>query len=483
MNGRAGSLGLTDVRGALGFGIDEFSWLNTLYAAGELLVMPFASWFAITFSMRRFHLAMVASASLLAIVIPFIVDLRLLLALRMLQGMCAGALIPLLMMAALKMLPPHIRLHGLALYAMTATFAPNVSIWLVGQWTDVLGDWRWLYWQFVPAAAVSGSLVAWGLPREPILWSRFSSFNMIGLSTGAPALVLLAVAIDQGNRLDWLASPMVATCFAVGAIFLTAYIASEWRHPSPFIRFQLLSRRNLYLCFLAFVILLVVLVSGAVLPSLFLTSSSGYRSLQNAPIGLLIGMPQIVLGSVVAVLLYQKWVDARLTFIIGLCLIALSCFVAASVDPSWMWREFLVAQLMQAVGQPLAVVSMLFLATSVVQPAEGPYIAGCINTLRALGSLIGGASVTHLIDVRSRFHSDVLSDRLGAVGRSLPAGFEVESLTSMIGSQVLALSVADAYRVLGVLALSLVPVVLLTKFIPAPSLPDRLRPNLLPQLG
>src|SRR3546814_11555865 len=51
-----------------------------------------------------------------------------------------GTMIPVLMMAALKFLPPHIRLHGLALYALTATFAPNLSIWLAGQWTDGLFD-------------------------------------------------------------------------------------------------------------------------------------------------------------------------------------------------------------------------------------------------------------------------------------------------------------------------------------------------------
>src|SRR3546814_10649731 len=63
LNNRVGALALADVRGALGFGLDDASWLNTVYTAGELIVMPFAAWFAITLSIRRFHLWMLASCT------------------------------------------------------------------------------------------------------------------------------------------------------------------------------------------------------------------------------------------------------------------------------------------------------------------------------------------------------------------------------------------------------------------------------------
>src|SRR3954471_18122243 len=59
LNNRVGALALADVRGALGFGLDDASWLSTAYTVGELIAMPFAAWFAITLSVRRFHLWMV----------------------------------------------------------------------------------------------------------------------------------------------------------------------------------------------------------------------------------------------------------------------------------------------------------------------------------------------------------------------------------------------------------------------------------------
>lgn len=469
LNSRSGSLGLADMRGGLGFGLDEFSWVNTSYAAGELAVMPFASWFAVTFAMRRYHLVMISMASVLAILTPLTTNINTLCLVRFLHGVAAGGLIPLLMSAALRILPLNLRLHGLALYAMTATFVPNISVWLVGIWTDVLVDWRWIYWQFLIFAPFSVMMVWWGFPREHIQWSRFSGINLKGLATGAPGLIAVAIAIDQGNRLDWFNSPVICWALTFGIVSTLLYALTEWHHPMPFVKLQLLGRRNLGILLSAFVFLLIVFASGAVVPTNFLSLVWGYRSADNAPIALLIGLPQVLLGSLVAVLIYQKWVDARLVLATGLCFIAVACFWGAQLDSSWIWREFLTLQLVQAIGQPLAVVPLLFLTTSVVHPSEGPYISGCVNTLRALGSLMGGAAVGRLLELRERFHSEILVDRLGAVDAVVPQNYTPSELVALIAPQVATLATADIYRVLGCLALILVPVVLLAQYIPPPT--------------
>lgn len=470
LNNRVGALALADIRGALGLGLDDASWLTTVYSAGELIAMPFSAWFAITFTLRRLELWALGTCTLLAVILPFIHDLNLLLTLRFLQGIASGTTIPLLMMAALKFLPTPVRLYGLALYAMTATFAPNLSIWLAGQWTDGLLDWRWVYWQIVPLAVAAALLVGWGLPREPIQIARFRQANWSGMACGVPALGLIAVALDQGVRLEWFHSSLITVSLMAGLTLLAIYLLSEWYHPSPFIKLQILGRRNLGLGFILFVVLLVVLMSSSLLPASYLGPLQGYRPRQMASIGLTVALPQLVLGPVVALLLYQRWVDARIVFASGLLLIALACASGAQLTPDWNRDQFVVAQTLQAFGQPMAVVSMLFLATSVVQPHEGPYVSGAINTLRAFGSLVGAAVVGQLMTARGRFHAEMLLDHAALVGNSLPLPPEPSQMMSIIGQQSLVLSVADAYRVLGVLALLLIPLVLRLTYVPAPDL-------------
>lgn len=83
-------------------------------------------------------------------------------------------------------------------------------------------------------------------------------------------------------------------------------------------------------------------MSGSQLPANYLGAIQDYRPLQIAPIGLLIALPQLVLGSVVALFLYQKWVDARYVFALGLSLIALACFSGAQLTAEWNREQFVI---------------------------------------------------------------------------------------------------------------------------------------------
>ncbi|MBF5052914.1 MFS transporter [Alloalcanivorax venustensis] len=473
LNSRVASLALMDIRGAHGFGVDPASWLDTVYLVGEIAVQPFAAWFAITFSLRRYQMALISVATLLALLLPFAQSLPAMLVLRSLQGIVAGGLIPTLMMAALRFLPLPIRLHGLALYAMTATLAPNLAVWLAGAWTDQLFDWRWIYWQVVPLGLLSLVLCAWGLPQDPPRHERFGQGNWVGHVLLVTGLALLAVAMSQGVRLNWFHSPLITGALTGGLIATAAGLISEWRHPSPFIRLQLLARRNLGLGFTLFIGLLVLFLSGALLPMHFLAEVQGYRPLQSGVLSLIIGLPQLVLGSLVALMLYRPWVDARKVLAAGLVLLALSCWLGAQVNSEWMWRQFVTVQVLQSFGQPMAVVSLLFLSTSVVQPEEGPFVSGMVNMLRAFGTALGSALITQMMLERGRFHSDMLLGNLARAGATLGLHDDrMVALSDSVATQATTLATADAYRVLGILALVLIPLALCLTPVAPPRLPS-----------
>ncbi|PND33712.1 MFS transporter [Achromobacter pulmonis] len=466
LNNRVGALALADIRGGYGFGFDAASWITTAFSAGELIAMPFSSWFVMTLSMRRFHLWMVTACALIAAVLPFVQDLGLLIFLRFLQGLTCGALIPILLTAGLKLMPASVRLYGMSLYALTATFAPNIAIWLSGLWTDQVVDIRLVYWQIIPLCLISGLMVGFSLPREPI--TKGKPGNWLGLIFGVPALGLIVIGLDQGVRLDWFNSPLIVATLITGISLLIVYFLTEWYHPAPFIKLQILGRRNLAICPLLFACILVVLASSVALPSQFVGAVQDFRPMQTAPIALIIALPQPVLGLIVAALLYQQWMDARKLFAAGLALIALASFLGAQFTAQWNDEQFLLAQVLQAIGQPMTIVSMLFLVTSAVAPHEGPYISGVMNSMRAFGALLSSAFVGQFLALRGRFHSDTLLTHAGLASDAVPGTAQATGLGNVISQQSLVLSVADAYRVLGMLALLLIPFVLMLRYYPPP---------------
>ena len=473
---RLPGLALADISGALGFSHDGASWLNTAYSAGELSVMPFAPWCAITFSLRRFHMWMLGTTLVLAAILPFLHTLPVMIIVRAIQGFTAGALIPLLMMSALRFLPLSIRLHGLALYAMTATFAPNIALWLASLAVDQLSDWHWIYWIMIPPGIAAFMLVAWGIPVMPQALPRIKQGNWFGMAFGIPGLSLLVIGLDQGVRLDWFNSPLICAAFLCAAVFCSIFIISEWFHPTPFIRLQLLERRNLWLGFILFVCLLVIMSTAVVLPATILEDIQGFRLPQVAFMGLLVGLPQLVIGPLVALLLYQPWVDARKTFALGLLCIALSCWLNTRITDQWMTAQFTSSVLLQTIGQPLAIISLLFLATSVVQPMEGPYVSGIINTLRAAGTVFGAALIEQISYLRGSFHSEMLLNNLGSRWPETSASVSTGQVAEWISQQSALLSTADIYYIFTFVTLLLIPGVLCLKYIPAPRLPANTPP-------
>jgi MFS transporter, DHA2 family, multidrug resistance protein len=131
LNEQVTAVSMADIQGAFSIGHDDGTWLTALFEAANVATMVFAPWFGITFTLKRFTIGAVIATMLFGILCPFATNLLTLYVLRVLQGMAGGCLPPMLIIVALRYLPPKVKLYGLAGYALTATFGPSMS---VGKW-------------------------------------------------------------------------------------------------------------------------------------------------------------------------------------------------------------------------------------------------------------------------------------------------------------------------------------------------------------
>ena len=151
---------MTDIRGALSIGGDDGTWLTALYEAANVATMAFAPWFAITLTLKRFAIGAVLAVMILGLLCPLAPDLPALYVLRFLQGIAGGCLPPMLIIVALRYLPPRIKLYGLAGYALTATFGPALGTPLAALWTEYV-SWRMAFWQTLYLLSEQLLLATW----------------------------------------------------------------------------------------------------------------------------------------------------------------------------------------------------------------------------------------------------------------------------------------------------------------------------------
>src|SRR4030088_476805 len=157
-NDQVTSIALTDIRGGLGISHDPGTWIHSLYVSAEIIGMAISPWLLMTFTLRRWTLFTIALCGASSVLIPFSANIEAIYALRLLQGLAGGLIIPLVMTTAFRILTPNIRLYGLAIYALTATFTPALASTVAALWT-VYGGWGFVFLQTIPLCSVAGGLV------------------------------------------------------------------------------------------------------------------------------------------------------------------------------------------------------------------------------------------------------------------------------------------------------------------------------------
>ncbi|WP_296257033.1 MULTISPECIES: MFS transporter [unclassified Pseudomonas] len=459
-------IALADIRGAMFIGYDEATWVTSLYSATSLMATAFAPWFAVTLSLRRFTLGAIAAFAVLAVLCPLAPDYPSFLVLRMLQGLAAGCLPPMLMTVALRFLPPNVKLYGLAGYALTATFAPSLGMPLAALWTEYF-SWRWTFWQVVTPCLVALIAIAHGIPQDPLRLERFKTFNWRGVLLGAPAICMLVTGLLQGNRLDWFESTLITRLLCGGALLLVLFMVNEWFTPVPFFKLQMLSSLNLSHALITLGGVLVVLTATGSIASTYLAQVHGYRPLQTAPMMLLVAIPQLLALPLVAALCNIRAMDCRWVLTAGLGLLSLYCFAGTQLSPDWIRDNFYTLQLLQVVGQPMAVMPLLMQATGGIAPPDGPFASAWFNTVRGLASVIATGLLEALTTSRQHFHSSVLVDRLGN-SPQLAGQDSMASLAHRVHEQAVTLTSIDLYYCMGWVAAALILLI--------PLMPSRVYP-------
>jgi MFS transporter, DHA2 family, multidrug resistance protein len=412
--GRLISVGLADLRGALHLGFDEASWISTAFNAPMMFIGPFSVYLGGLLGTRRVLLACAAAFTLISGMLPFTSSLPVMLALLVLAGLTAGTFYPLTLSFVLRNLPMQYVLLGIAMYAVDILFATNFSTSLEAWYVDHL-SWHWIFWNSAVLTPVMMVLIYFGIPSQPLPQPKAGQPrpNWRGFLYASLGFALLYVALDQGQRLDWLHSGTIVGLIVSGLFLLAVTVFRRFVQPNPLVNFKFLARRNtLLLSVILMLFRFVMLATVVAIPS-YLGSVQGYRPLQTGPVLLWVALPQCVLGLFAIYLL--KYIDARLILTAGFSLVAIACLMNAHLSSAWSGGNFGPSQVVMALGLALAFNSMVgaiilevINTGALTRPIDVLTFAGFFQTVRLFGGETGAAFMQHFIATREEFHSNIL---------------------------------------------------------------------------
>ena len=406
---------LPNIQGAIGAGIDDGGWISTAYLVAEIVVIPLTGFLAPVFSLRRYLLGNTIMFLVMSVACAFAQNLGQMIVLRALQGFFGGVLIPLAFTITLTMLPRAKQPVGLALFAVSATFAPAIGPTIGGYLTETYG-WQYIFYvNLVPGAIMLATL--WPTLRPaPMKLGMLRHGDWPGIATLAIGLASLQTVLEEGNKDDWFGSPFIVRLTATATISFALFLWIELTSKNPLLNLRLLMRRNFGLGSLANIIMGMALYGSVYLLPVYLSQMQGYNAEQVGMVLAWTGLPQLVLIPFVPLLM--RHFDMRLLAAIGFALFALSCFMNLWITADYAGPQLLAPNLVRAVGQALVMTPLSALATGGIEREFAGSASAMFNMMRNLGGSVGIAVLETFVAKREQFHSSIITGNVSLLNEA-----------------------------------------------------------------
>ena len=179
------NVALPHMQGSFSASIDEMSWVITSYLAANAVVIPASGWLTSVFGRRRFFLVCTVTFTASSFLSGIAPNLEFLVAMRILQGLGGGSVIPMAQAIMWEIFPLEQRGTAMTVWGTGIMMAPILGPTLGGYIADNW-SWRWIFYINIPIGFLGIALVTW------LIFSRFKKIPepVVILAAGLAGLAL-----------------------------------------------------------------------------------------------------------------------------------------------------------------------------------------------------------------------------------------------------------------------------------------------------
>ncbi len=404
------NVALNNIAGSMSSSYSQATWVLTSYLISNAVILPLTDWLGNRFQRKRFLLFCIFLFTASSFLCGLSVNLPMLLAMRVLQGIGGGALAPISQAILMESFPPRKQGIAQALFGLGVVVAPVVGPVLGGWLTDSY-SWRWIFYINVPI----GLLAMWAIQQtvEDPPWVKNSKpgpLDRLGLLALSLWLGCQEVALDKGQEEDWLGSTLIRVMVVLAVAGFVVFIVRELKVKRPMVELRIFKNRNYAVgMFLIFVTSFLMYGIGLLTPQ-FLQMLMGYTSysagVATSPLGL-----GAVISMVLVAFLLAKF-DARLIVVLGCCIFALSGWLFSGISLAIGPHSVFLPQLLAGSAIGFLFVPVNVLATAPLRRDQLGSATGFMNLMRNVGGSVGIAMVSTFLARRSQFHQTMLAQNL-----------------------------------------------------------------------
>jgi DHA2 family multidrug resistance protein len=402
---------LAPIEGGLGASIDEGSWISTAYLIAEIIVIPLTGWLSHVFGLRRYLMLNTGLFVLFSIGCAMSNSMTELILFRVGQGFTGGALIPTGMSVFSRHLPPHQQPIGIAMFGVSATFAPAIGPSL-GGWLTENFSWHYIFYLNIGPGLLAMALQYYALAPERVRLKELAEGDWWGILSMALGLGAVTVVLEEGQRYDWLSSPLITALTVVATISLIVFFIIELTGRHPFINLRLLAHPPIRWSSLLSTVVGTVSFGSMFLIPVYLAQVPRYSTVQIGSVVMWSGIPQLAIFPLIPLML--KTIPPRLMVGTGIVLFATSSFLNADLTHDVGGTELILPQVLRALAFPLFAVPLFQMAITGLSVRDTADAASLSNICRNLGGSVGIALLSTITQSREQVHFAAIAERVTA---------------------------------------------------------------------
>jgi MFS transporter, DHA2 family, multidrug resistance protein len=225
IDGTVVNVGLDTIAGNLGVSIDEVSWISSIYVLAAIFVMPLTGWFATNFGRKRAFLYAVGCFTVGSLLCAMSQTLAELTAMRFLQGVGGGLMMPLAMAALVDAYPTEQLASAFKVYGVSVMVGPALGPAL-GGWVLANASWPWIFVLNVPLGIISLFLVS-AVLRDQSEPGEKSPFDWTALFIMITGFAALQYVVQEGPRQQWFESGSITLACIVAAATMFVFVRMQ----------------------------------------------------------------------------------------------------------------------------------------------------------------------------------------------------------------------------------------------------------------
>jgi DHA2 family multidrug resistance protein len=386
---------------------------------------------------------------------------------RALQGLTGGGLQPLAQAILLETFPEQKHGQAMAAFGIGILLAPVLGPTL-GGWITDNSSWRWIFYLNLPVGVLSLLMMNRFVFDPPYIKRTKGRVDLWGIG----------LVLDTGQRKDWFSSRYIRFFATLCVIGLVSLVIRELKTARPVVDLRALANRSFSAGVFLMSLLGSILYSSLVLLPIYLQTLLGYPAYKAG-----LALSPRGLGSLATTPLagyLTSKTDPRRLLAFGLVLGSLTMFSLSGLNLNAGYWDIFWSQVFQGVALSFLFIPLMALSMAGISKEKMGNATSTFNLMRNIGGSVGIAIMTTFLARRTQMHQNVLVGNItagnlesGRMLQGMQGWFHANgvdqyvasrrawaTLYGMVQRHASMLSFVEAFWVMGVLFLVMLPFIL-----------------------